>query len=383
MINSRRDLLGQLGCVFASVSIGSTVYGPAAHAGDRPNAVRIVRTKPINVLAFGATGGDGVTDDGAAIQKAFDYAKANGLDVFIPAGTFLHSGTLNANGIKVFGEGDASILKATVLGSEAIVLTGDHAGVSSVQLIGMGGPRQNTGGPCLILVNGATNFTVENVHAKDASSGSIWIQGGAAYGYVGFNTIENSAADSIHMTNGAHDILVEGNTIRYSADDGIAVTSVSALSYNITIRDNDIGFNTWGRGIGVIGGSDVLIEHNNIVGGASQYAGIYIAAEGQWSTMADHNIRVTGNTITDAGGLHGAIQLYNSQSVVNDGITITNNDIIDPRNTGIVLTGNSQQYVAIYENTVTGSSHGELANYANAHISTTRPATETNVIGSE
>jgi polygalacturonase len=342
----------------------------------------------ISITDFGAKG-DGVTDNQVAIQKAFDYARANGLDVFIPAGTFLHSGALTATGIQVAGVGDSSVLKATTYGTEAIVLKGDDVGLSNVHLIGVGAGRYQSNYSCAVLVDGATHFTIENVHAEKTSGAGLFILH-SGYGHIAGNLIENTKADSIHMTSASHDIVVEQNRIMYSADDGIAVVSYGGATgsptYNVTIRDNEVLYNTWGRGITVAGGNNVLVEHNTVVGGTADRAGIYIAS-GEYNTQAVHNVRVTGNTLTDAGGSvsgHGAITVYNPGTLALDTLTITNNDIINPRKAGILVAGSGPESMAIYDNTLTGGSYGLLAKLdPNASISTVRPATEPNVTGTD
>jgi polygalacturonase len=318
----------------------------------------------VSITDFGAKG-DGVTDNRVAIQNAFDYAKANGVSVYIPAGTFAHSGMLTANGIAVFGAGDGSVLKATQYGQEALVLTGSGVALSDVHMTGVGGTRLSTDASVQVLVRDASNFAVSNVHIDKSSSAGIMVIRSSA-GHIADNWIEHTNADSIHMVQGSHDILVENNLIQYSGDDGISAVSYRqyAQVYNITIRDNDIQHNTWGRGIADLGSRDVVIEHNNIVGGTSNRAGIYIASEAEWNTYAVHNARVTGNTLTDAGGRltrtnHGAITVYNSQGatgLVSDGIIITNNDIINPRASGIEAFGNGQQYISAYDNRLQASS---------------------------
>jgi polygalacturonase len=338
----------------------------------------------ISITDFGAKG-DGVTDSRAAIQKAFDHAKAKGLDVFIPEGTFIHSGTLTADGIRVFGAGDNSILKASTYGQEALYLKGTGVALSDLHLIGVGGKRLQADPSQKVVVQGAQDFTIERVHIEKTSTGGIKVNTSAG-GYIADNLIENTHADSIHMTNASHDILVERNRVLYSGDDGIAVVSYGGATgspnHSITIRDNEVMYNTWGRGISVLGGRDVLIEHNNVVGGTNDRAGIYIAAESQYNTQSVHNVRVTGNTITDAGGMstgHGAITLYNSQNgafVVN-GVTVTGNDIVNPRKAGIAIIGSGTQQLAIYDNNLSGGKYGLIVNNAyGARVSTTRPPSE-------
>jgi hypothetical protein len=384
-VSSRRELLRLLGWAAAiAITVGHAVEAPPARAECRPNAGRNRRRQALDILECGASG-DGKTDSRAAIQKAFDQAKVKGLDVFIPAGTFIHSGTLTATDIRIFGAGDDSILKSSVYGQEALYLKGTGVALSDVHLIGVGGKRLSTDPSQKVVVENAQDFRIERVHVEGTTTGGIKINS-SANGYIADNFIENTHADSIHVTRASHHILVERNTIRYSGDDGIAVVSYGGTSsspvHDITIRDNDVRYNTWGRGISVLGGNDVLIEHNNVAGGANDRAGIYIAAESQYNTQAVRNVRVTRNTITDAGGRssgHGAITLYNSQNapIVVDGVTVAGNHIVNPRKAGIAVIGRGEQHLAIYDNRLTGGSFGLLANDAySARISTTRPPAE-------
>src|SRR5690606_106096 len=147
------------------------------------------------------------------------------------------------------------------------------------------------------------------------------------------------------------------------------------------------------RGISVVGGSNVAIEHNTIVGGTNEAAGIYIAAEREFDTFGVDNVRISGNTVTDAGGTptgtrHGAITVYNSQGAlgfVNDGVTITSNDIDNPRMDAILVAGDGSQSLAQYDNRLhADAGHQFLVNLnPNATVSSTRPPTETNLIGTD
>jgi Pectate lyase superfamily protein len=49
----------------------------------------------ISATDFGAVG-DGGTDNTAALQRAFDYAKANNMQVYIQPGNYAHSGVIRA-----------------------------------------------------------------------------------------------------------------------------------------------------------------------------------------------------------------------------------------------------------------------------------------------
>lgn len=60
----------------------------------------------INALDYGAIG-DGVTNNTAAIQAAIDAAAVDGKTVYVPAGRYVHTGTIVLkNSVNLFGEGD-------------------------------------------------------------------------------------------------------------------------------------------------------------------------------------------------------------------------------------------------------------------------------------
>lgn len=70
---------------------------------------------PMNVKRYGATG-DGVTNDGTALQAAINVAEVDGGEVFVPAGNYLYTTALDigAVGVTIAGEGaHASVLEAS------------------------------------------------------------------------------------------------------------------------------------------------------------------------------------------------------------------------------------------------------------------------------
>ncbi|WP_068782956.1 glycosyl hydrolase family 28-related protein [Paenibacillus phocaensis] len=122
----------------------------------------------ISVTSFGAKG-NGVTDDTAAIQKAFNQAAARGDTVYFPKGIYLvnPAQTLRVGGnTTVQGEGRASILRAASsrFGWELMRVTG-----SDVQLNGLvldGNRRVNR---VLTIAGGSARVTVQGLLVQGAT----------------------------------------------------------------------------------------------------------------------------------------------------------------------------------------------------------------------
>lgn len=319
-------------------------------------------TAYISVTDFGAKG-DGSTDDQAALQAAFNYAKINGVGVYLPPGIYNHSNVLKADGITVFGAGESSVLKATNPELGSLFLTGTNPAVYNLKVDGSGTTRGVVNETNGITIDHATGFTVENVHVVNAMGVGIMNWGGSN-GTISHNYIEHSFADSIHNTLGAHDVVIEYNKTFNSGDDGIAVVSYSdgpgSLVYNITIQNNTILDNLWGRGLTVVGGENVKILNNHVEGMADR-AGLYIAAEGEYNTLGVKNVVASGNTFIASGGIetgHGAITLYNSQggSVTVTNVVIENNDVLSPRSDGVLVVGDGVIQATITNTKVYASS---------------------------
>jgi hypothetical protein len=340
----------------------------------------------LDITTFGAVG-NGTTDCRAAINNCFASAAAGGHDVFIPNGTFKHNGTLTFNGSgRIFGNGDTSILKAGTSGQEALFLTANGVRIENLMLIGFGSPRMSADETQKLVLQTVDNFVITGVHIKDTTTGGMKMNG-CSNGHIHHNTVENTHADSIHMTISgslaSHDIVVEDNTVRFSGDDGVAVVTYGGPSHvkcsNITIRNNDIRFNTNGRGIGILGGQNILIYDNVVHGGTSDKAGIYIAAEGNiYDTSGVDTVCAALNELTDCGSSgstgHGSFVVYNSQPGARvDNVRIASNTIINSRKFGIAVIGGHPGTLNYYNNTHTGSAFALFASINSSIVASTTP----------
>jgi len=324
----------------------------------------------ISVAAFGAKG-DGITDDQIALQKAFDYATANHVGVYIPPGTYMHSGVLWADSIAVTGAGENTVLKALNPAKSSIYLKGTDPALSSLKVDGSGTTRiegsYDRNGVVIYKADGAH---VENVHVYKASGVGI-ANSGSINSVIEHNYIEQSYADSMHIAEGSHHLLIQNNETYKSGDDSIGIVSYgSDLQHDIVVQNNYFHDSVRGRGVAVLGGENIQVLNNYIenmhYGNTSVpggLAGIYLGAESEYNTNTLKSLLVKGNVLIDTGGTytgHGSIMLYNSQGpkgVVVQGVVIQDNVIVDPAKMAIETGGNGKILATITNTQVYTDGH--------------------------
>ena len=315
-----------------------------------------------------------MTDNTTAIQNTFNYAATNHCTAQIPAGTFAYSGNITATGIAVTGTGAASILKAQNTNNEALTLAGNGGSISNLQMQGTGTTRLTTYQAAMIWINGAQNFTVQNVLINGGSCVGIYDAGGQN-GLIQNNTVENTLADSITNTNGANNITVREIVSLIQA---MMVSRTIAMSldpdtvHDITVEGNTILNNVGGRGLEVSGGSRMTFT-GNYVDNPDGYADMYVATESQWNTQSVSNVTVNGNTFVDGGPNQGSAIVYNSEAGTTTitGVTISGNQFVNPKLAAVQLTGSGSE-TGIVINNNTDYSTGQFSTSSATNASATQ-----------
>ncbi|WP_458122461.1 right-handed parallel beta-helix repeat-containing protein [Paenibacillus sp. Z6-24] len=325
-----------------SISFDHTLWNPAI--AFTPGA-EVPDDRSLSIVEFGAIANDG-KDDYAAVNAAIAAARAQGKDVYVPAGTFQLSDIINVNSVTLKGAGkDKSILTSTNPERGSIDLTGTSPAIRDLKHeYASLGKRDGKDEKNSITVDNATNFTIDNVWVNKASTAGIFVLRSAG-GTITNNTVQDTQADGIHMTNGSSNITVQNNRVQHVGDDTIAVVSygknVDAAgnllpTHDIRILGNDVGYDSGARGISVVGGRDIRIENNSIQ--RTQMAGIYIATEAgeenKYVTQPVNNVTVNNNTLDSTAqkptGGHAEMLVYggysaNTNDIVIDNITFTGN----------------------------------------------------------
>jgi parallel beta-helix repeat protein len=353
---------------FVAWLLPSWLLACAAAAEQPPGFVHCrapagVRLPPVlDARNFGAIG-NGINDDAGAIVAAVASLGDGGGTVLFPPGTYRHSDILVLKSPNVTLAGTGATLLAGNPNRAAIVLEGSNTTILDFTIASEApGERGDQPEQSGIVMSGNDNAVLGSV-VRGFRSAGILVRGARNY-VIACNHVRDTKSDGIHSTDGASNGRVAHNSVVNSGDDGIAVVSYhrTQQASAIVIEDNTVENIHWGRGISVIGSTDVVIRGNRITS-IAMAAGIIVAREASYNTPGARNVVIESNTIVDIqrtlaplGGRprtgHGGIEL-NSDSDdpalgVSD-VTVVGNTISDSGYDGIRLRGNVSR-VAILAN---------------------------------
>jgi hypothetical protein len=228
-------------------------------------------------------------------------------------------------------------------------------------------------------VNRAQIFSIRDVSVGPVDSAGILIRisGGTAEhpSVIDGCIVDGSLADGIHLTDGSNHIVISHNRVHNTGDDLIAVVSYrsarldSSPCHDIRIINNQIGSQTQGRGISVVGGSNIAIESNDVR--STSGAGIYLVSESKYNTYGVAHIQVFHNTLTNVVNAtltgHGAIHLLGRLNPallegplqVRD-VVIAGNLINGTSHSGIYV-GSFSSEIAIYADVISNAGGSGIA----------------------
>jgi Pectate lyase superfamily protein len=356
---SRRHVLTSLalGGTFILAACGaSDDTGPdkSATAPGRPQEARSSAspqpTKRLNVTSFGAVG-DGKTDDTSALKRALAAVRP-GEALVLPAGrTFVHREVLSITtpGIFLLGPG---ALESAVEYASALKINAANVRVDGITLgIRTTTKRWSTPDQHKLFIGPFDGVIVENVTITGSAAAGLFCFGPSNFTLRRI-TVSDTRADGIHMTDGSTGGIVDSVLVERSGDDAVAVVSYlndSGPCTNIRVTNVKVRTTTGGRGISVVGGTNVEYSDIDVMG--SFAASVYIACEGGPSgTLPAQNVTVKNGKIRGANTSpridHGAVLIFSGRrggavrNVTVSGLKISATRATASRQIGIIADNN-------------------------------------------
>ena len=272
----------------------------------------------LNITSYGASPSASAATNTTALQNCNTAANSGSTSCFIPAGNYAHNALTWTGPAGLYGAGaGTSILTGSSDTNCQITMAGNNWTFSAWKHVCPQTTRDS------FHWNIFVNRTVSNFRVD-----SMEVQGGDAGGFINFfanhgiytnSYVHDTLADCLYTTDGSSNIIVANEKHRHCGDDSISVVSyvgdTDGIVSNVLIQNNDVGTQSNGRGITMVGGQNVTIQ-GNLIASVTDAACIYIADEPSFNTRTATNFLVLNNTLNSCSGSatnHPALLLYAGQ----------------------------------------------------------------------
>lgn len=294
----------------------------------------------VSITSHGATSGGG--DDTAAITAAVAAAKAAGVPVWIPSGTFTVNDRIQVSGVTVLGAGP---WYSTISGTgNAGGFWGSGGGVTIADLTIQGGAtiRQDTAGQAAIEGDFTSETLVQNVwirHTKVA----LWVRPGSKDVLAVGLRVRDTYADGVNFRDGVRNSQVIQSTFRNTGDDGLAMWSDGNPVQNSVFAFNTVQAPALSNGLAVYGGgSGNRIEDNLVADTVEAAAGIAVST--RFGVPFTGTTTVQRNTLTRTGSMEtgwnaqlGALWIYADVHAIDAPIVIRDMTITNSTYAGVLM----------------------------------------------
>lgn len=286
----------------------------------------------IDMNLYGASTAS-TSDATTLINTAAAYAKANGLALYFPCGTYNHANPSSTgvlfDSIKVYGNGKCSVLNATNTSTSNPQLTvfvqGNGTEVHDLNFTSANSAVRGTGGNDTALGinpgNSLTNFKIEGNYFTGTFPGAAIAMNGtgttsAANGVIDHNfLIGTTLSNPMILQSNVTGLDVHDNTVAevLAGDTCIELVDYTASAVSVNTH-NHVHHNTLSNcgahGISVVGGWYETIDHNDISSVPDR--GVYIASEAGSTTSTTSHIIVADNMISNDSGDNGILVIGRS-----------------------------------------------------------------------
>ena len=320
-----------------SSNSASFYYIDVVDLENPPAALAQPINNSLSITSFGAMPNNPNFDNTSAINNCCNAAQSQGKIVWIPPGTWYISainGGINPSGVTIEGAGPwyTTIYRMTPANNTqgvANIINAVSCTLSNVLLDCNSWSRDGANNNGAVDFSG-TNWVVNNIWIQHTTS-SFWCAGvnGITENCRTLSTwADGGNFNNVQSANGiGENLTYSNNFVRGTGDDAMAINSVyknvfgSTTYYYTTMSNityvNNTAIDAWGgKGIGIYGGINDVVE-NNLLQDTARYMGLGVMRFGvNGSDLL--SATVIGNTILRCGG-NGYSQQQQGMMIGNGG----------------------------------------------------------------
>ena len=319
----------------------------------------------VSITDFGADP-RGIRDSSGAFDLAIQAAKASGMTVYIPVGTFQVNRHIIVDNVTIEGAGSWwSIVKGhqVTLASPApdgsvhtgVGFYGKYAadgGSHDVELSNFaieGDVRERIDTDQVNGVGGAlSDSTIDGLYIHHTKVG-VWLDGPMNQVMIEKTVIADQIADGINFHQGVTNSRVVNSLIRDTGDDGLAMWSQAVAGQpgiedaNNVFDHNTVQSPALANGIAVYGGRDNTVSNNIVADPVREGSGLHAGSRFGSTPFAGY-LRFTNNTTVRAGSFElnwkiglGAIWLYALEGSLTADIEVTGDNFLQNTYNAILI----------------------------------------------
>lgn len=304
-------------------------------------------TGSLSICHFGAIANDD-GDDSSALVKCMRAARSKGKTVWVPPGDFQLDGSpIPAGNVRIQGAG---MWHSTFSGGARLFEgTGERVEFFDLAIFCNVDRRRDEFPDNAFNGNFGRGSVFKNLWIEHVKCG-FWTTHGTERMQVAGCRIRNTMADGLNFCDGTSRSVVRNCHLRNTGDDALATwspngdwSSRSPCAGNVFLH-NFIQSPWLANGIALYGGSDHRVADNTITGTVYSGGGILVSS-GFGAVPFGGEIRLTRNTITDAGGdcyigeSVGSLWIHAKDSDISAPISVSGLRVVDAPNSAITVHG--------------------------------------------
>ncbi|MGW1772779.1 carbohydrate-binding protein [Streptomyces sp. NPDC002104] len=305
-----------------------------------PVAATMPATGFVSATTLGVTANDG-SDDTGALNSALSTATAQGKGLWLPAGTYDLSGSVNLTGAVLRGAGAWHTTLRGKNGKGGLFGRGGTSTVQDLAITGEADHRDDANSDAAVEGDFGAGSTLQNLWIQHSKVG-LWIDAPTRGLLATGLRIRDTYADGVNLHKGTSGSEVSQSSIRNTGDDALAMWSEATAVTDCVLRFNTVQLPLLANGAAIYGGSGNRIEDNLVSDTVTGAAGIAVST--RFGIPFSGPATVQRNTIDRAGGYEpnwasklGALWVYADTSEITTPVLLQDNDILDSTYSGLLV----------------------------------------------